>query len=134
MHELLTGLVERHRKALLARGGDPAQLDPAVLTPHFQEFIDAEREYQKAEDALLIATANKADAEQALSIELLQKAGGVGGAPGFRVGRHVARPAPPGLRSSCAGGLWLPVPTAKLTVSNSSETVRRGASGWRGWS
>ena len=74
MNELLTGFVERHRKALLARGGDPAQFDVGVLTRHFQEFIDAEREYQKAEDALLIATANKAVAEPAVSRDSLGEA------------------------------------------------------------
>jgi hypothetical protein len=73
MQELLTGFVERHRKTLRVLGADPALLDPAGLTERFQKFIDAEREYRQAEDALLIATANKAEGQQAVNILLLQK-------------------------------------------------------------
>ena len=70
--DLLGGFVERHRQALLARGGDAAEVDPVRLKRKLDRFLKAEREYREVEDKLLSATADMADADRELTIQLLQ--------------------------------------------------------------
>lgn len=72
MKVLMSGFLERHQQALAHRAGDSDRLEPVRFAQHFQRYFDAERAYQRGVDALLIATADKADAERAVSIQILQ--------------------------------------------------------------
>lgn len=68
---LLAGFIERHRAALLARGGDPDRLSLGRLGLRLQEYIEAELQYQRAADEFLVLTANRADTEHDLVVSLL---------------------------------------------------------------